>query len=91
MRFQPDSDYSDLDVIDRITAARECEFFEAKTGGSIAVSALREARDRAMSVVLGDNVSERDADRARGALDVLNHLLEHGLGDYRRVLAEVSE
>lgn len=84
MRFPPDANHAGIDVLTLTAIVRECATFEASMAGGIAMDAIRGARDKAMKVVRNPDVTQREADRANGALDVLEHIIEHGFADYKR-------
>lgn len=91
MRFRPESDYRDIDVLTKAAMVRECAAFEASLSGTVFLRALTEARDDARNIIRSEGVSQRDADRANGALDILEHILEFGVADHRKIALEIGK
>lgn len=85
MRFRPNARTTTMEPLSRLSVAHVAATFEATEAGEVYLESIREARDRAYAVVRKPDVCQRDADRANGALDVLEGLLEDGLAAHKRV------
>ena len=85
MRFRPELKLHEMDDLTKLAVAQGAKDFENSVAGQMHVEAITSARDAAMNVLLRHGIDERSADYARGALDVLNGLLDHGIAEHRKI------